>query len=79
MRCSNQLRYEATDVGSWSSISSYVPVEEMNAIDIYIYEINHFLINYGINANPGLYQFGWSSKQHCIVFFSFLSSYCLFF
>ena len=62
-------------------ISSYVSVEEMNAIDIYIYiyEINHFLINYSINANPGLYQFGWSSKQHVLYFFSFLSSYCLFF
>ena len=39
VRCSNQLRYEATDVGSWSIMCSYVPVKEMNVIDVY--EINH--------------------------------------
>ena len=39
VRCSNLLSYEATDVGSWSIMSSYVPVKEMNVIDLY--EINH--------------------------------------
>ena len=39
VRCSNQLSHEATDVGSWSSMYSYVPVKEMNVIDVY--EINH--------------------------------------
>ena len=39
VRCSNQLSYEATDVGSWSIMSSYVPVKEMNVIAVY--EINH--------------------------------------
>jgi len=35
------LSYEATDVGSWSSMCSYVPMKEMNVIDVY--EINnHF-------------------------------------
>ena len=39
-RCdSNQLSYEATDVGSWSIMCSYVLVEEMNVIDVY--ETNH--------------------------------------
>ena len=38
-RCSNQLSYEATDVGSWSVMCSYVAVKEMNVIDVY--EINH--------------------------------------
>ena len=28
VRCSNQLRYEATDVGSRSIVGSYVPVKE---------------------------------------------------
>ena len=39
VRCSNQLSYEATDVGSWSVMCSYVPVKEMNVTDVY--EINH--------------------------------------
>ena len=39
VRCSNQLSYEATDVGTWSIMCSYVPVKEMNVIDVY--EINH--------------------------------------
>ena len=39
VRCSNQLSYEATDVGSLSIMCSYVPVKEMNVIDVY--EINH--------------------------------------
>ena len=38
VRCSNQLSYEATDVGSWS-IMCLVPVKEMNMINVY--EINH--------------------------------------
>ena len=38
VRCSNQLSYEATDVGSWS-IMYLVPVKEMNMINVY--EINH--------------------------------------
>ena len=32
---SNQLSYEATDVGSWTIIHEYVPVKEMNVIDVY--------------------------------------------
>ena len=36
---SDQLSYEATDVGSWSVMCSYVPVKEMNVTDVY--EINH--------------------------------------
>ena len=28
VRCSNQLSYEATDVGSWSIMCSYVPLEK---------------------------------------------------
>ena len=39
VRCSNQLTYQATDVGSWSIMCSYVPVKEMNMIDVY--GINH--------------------------------------
>ena len=39
VQCSNQLSYEATDVGSWSVMCSYVPVKEMNVTDVY--EINH--------------------------------------
>ena len=39
VRCSNQLSYEATDVGSWSIMFICVPVKEMNVIDVY--EINH--------------------------------------
>ena len=27
--------YEATEVGSWSIMCSYVPVKEMNVIDVY--------------------------------------------
>ena len=34
--CSNQLNYEVTDVGSWSIIRSYVPVKEMNVIELYM-------------------------------------------
>ena len=36
---SNHLSHEATNVGSWSITCSYVPVKEMNVIDVY--EINH--------------------------------------
>ena len=32
--CSNQMSYEATDVGSWSIMCSYVPVKEMKVIDV---------------------------------------------
>ena len=39
VRCSHQLSYEATDVGSWSIMCSYVPVKEINVTDVY--EINH--------------------------------------
>ena len=39
VRCSNRLSYEATDVGSWSIMCSYVLVKEMNVIDVY--ETNH--------------------------------------
>ena len=39
--CSNQLSYEAADVGSWSILCSYVPVKEMNVIDVY--EMNNHL------------------------------------
>ena len=39
---SNQLSYEATDGGSWSFVSSNVPV--MNeSMDEVMYEINHIL------------------------------------
>ena len=39
---SNQLSYEATDGGSWSFVSSNVPV--MNeSMDEMMYEINHIL------------------------------------
>ena len=34
VRCSNQLSYEATDVGSCSIMSSYVPVKEVNVIAV---------------------------------------------
>ena len=37
VRCSNQLSYEATAIGSWSVKGSYVPVKEMNVIDVYEY------------------------------------------
>ena len=42
VRHSNQLSYEATDVGSWSFEGSNVPVlnESMNKM---IYEMNHIL------------------------------------
>ena len=39
VRCSNQLSYEATEIGSWSIVFIYVPVKEMNVIDVH--EINH--------------------------------------
>ena len=39
VRCSNQLSYEATDVGSWSIMCLYVPVKEMNVTNEY--QINH--------------------------------------
>ena len=39
VRCTNQLSYEATDVGNWSIMCSYVPVKGMNVIDLY--QINH--------------------------------------
>ena len=39
VRCSNQLSYEATDVGSGSIMGSYVPMKEMSVNDVY--EINH--------------------------------------
>ena len=39
VRCSNQLSYEATDVGSRSIMGSYVPVKEQSVNDVY--EINH--------------------------------------
>ena len=52
VRCSNQLSYEATDVGSWSIMCSYVPVKKMNVIEksymiyfIYIYHVKK-LYNY---------------------------------
>ena len=35
VRCPNQLSYEATDVGSWSIMCSYVSVKEMNVIGVY--------------------------------------------
>ena len=38
VRCSNQLSYEAIDVGSSSIMCSYVSVKGMNVIDLY--EIN---------------------------------------
>ena len=38
VRCSNQLSYEATDVGSRSIVGSYVPVKEMNVNDVYVYD-----------------------------------------
>ena len=37
VRCPNQLSYEATAIGSWSIMCSYVPVKEMNVIDVYEY------------------------------------------
>ena len=39
VRRSNQLSYEATDVGSRSIVGSYVPVKVKNVSDVY--EINH--------------------------------------
>ena len=39
VRRSNQLSYEATDVGSWSFVGSHVPVRN----DDMIYEIDHIL------------------------------------
>ena len=38
VQCSNQLSYEATDVGSWSSRGFICSVKEMNVNDVY--EIN---------------------------------------
>ena len=35
MRRSNQLSYEATDVGSRSIVGSYVPVKVKNVSDVY--------------------------------------------
>ena len=39
VRCSNQLSYEATDVGRRSIVGSHVPVKEMNVSEVY--EMNH--------------------------------------
>ena len=36
---SNQLSYEAIDVGSWSIVGPYVPGIEMNVS--VVYEVNH--------------------------------------
>ena len=41
-RRSNQLSYEATDVGSRSIVGSYVPVKDMKVNDAY--EINHMWV-----------------------------------
>ena len=38
-----QLSYEATDIGSWSIVGSYVPVKEMSVNDIW----NKSYMNYG--------------------------------
>ena len=51
---SNQLSYEATDVGSRSIVGSYVPVKEMNVNNVY--EINHIWIA-DMKSNEG-----WSSQ-----------------
>ena len=40
-RCSNQLSYEATDVGSWSFVGSNKPIK--NECEV-IYEIFHIII-----------------------------------
>ena len=42
MRRSNQLTYEATDVGSWSFMGSGVPVMNESTNEM-IYEMNHIL------------------------------------
>ena len=54
VRRSNQLSYEATDVGSRSIVGSYVPVKEMNVNDVY--EINH-IWTADMKSNEG-----WSSQ-----------------
>ena len=43
VRCSNQLSYEATDVGSWSIMCSYVPLEKkMHSIWVSMYLVRKY-------------------------------------
>ena len=56
---SNQLSYEATDVGSRSIVGSYVPVKVKNASDVY--EINHM----NCKDQP---SFDFISAVHMIIF-----------
>ena len=42
LRRSNQLSYEATDVGSFSFVGSYLPVMNESTNEM-IYEINHIM------------------------------------
>ena len=51
MRCSNQLSYEATDVGSWSIMCSYVPVKKMNEVDVYEWIIWDWLPRYEVTSD----------------------------
>ena len=53
MRRSNQLSYEATDVGSWSFVSSNEPVK--NGCEV-IYEMFHIL-NCGFEMKHFIYHF----------------------
>ena len=50
VRRSNQLSYEATDVGSWSFVSSNGPVRNESMMKWYIW--NESYINCGYEINP---------------------------
>ena len=42
LRRSNQLSHEATDVGSWSFVGSYLPLVNESTNEM-MYEMNHIL------------------------------------
>ena len=58
MRCSDQLSYETTDVGSWSFVSSNEPVK--NGCEV-IYEMFHIL-----NCRFEMKHFIIISLQYCL-------------
>ena len=63
VRCSNQLSYEATEIGSWSIVFIYVPVKEMNVIDVH--EINHIRTAEMKSKNEGSSQL-WTEFINCL-------------
>ena len=51
VRRSNQLSYEATDVGSWSFVSSNEPVKNGCEVIYEMFHISHFIYHFTENIN----------------------------